>query len=119
VQNHAMRTRRQAAPLASVSVASGVFWGTFGVAFTDFITRRGLDYTSAGNQLAALSIVSILMMLFVAQRLEPLPRRWPVGGGALATTAGIVLLVVAPDSLLLAAFVVVGVGQGLAVVVRV
>lgn len=104
-------TRRWVAPLASVSAASGVFWGTFGVAFTDFITVRGLTYAGAGNQLAALSIVSILMMLFVTQRLETLPRRWSVGGGAAVTTVGIALLAVVPDRALLVAFVVVGVGQ--------
>jgi MFS family permease len=106
-------TRRWQAPLASVSAASGVFWGSFGVAFTDFITKRELSYAAAGNLLAALSIMSILIMLFVAHRLETLERRWAVGGGAAVTTVGIALLVLAPDAALLLAFLVVGVGQGL------
>lgn len=113
MEHPAVSTRRWTAPLTSVSVASGVFWGTFGVAFTDLITHRQLTYAGAGNLLAALSIVSILMMVFVAQRLEPVARRWSVGGGALITSLGILLLVVTPDGLLLLAFLVVGVGQGL------
>jgi hypothetical protein len=113
MDNPAVVTRRWVAPLASVSVSSGVFWGTFGVSFTDFITRRDLTYAGAGNLLAALSIVSILIMVFVAQRLEPVARRWTVSGAAASMTVGITLLVVLPDAFLLAAFVLVGVGQGL------
>ncbi len=113
MESPTLASRRWTAPLASVSVASGVFWGTFGVSFTDFIAGRGLSYASAGNQLAALSIVSILMMLFVASRLEPMARRWSVGGAAATTTLGIVLLVVTPDAALIVAFAVAGAGQGL------
>lgn len=91
----------------------GAFWGVFGVAFAEFVVGRGLTYSSVGTQLAVLSAVSVTMMLFVAQRLESLPRRWSVGGAIVVNGLGVALLVVAPTWALVAAFVITGIGTGL------
>jgi MFS family permease len=113
VAEPATSTRRWATPLIVVYTVFGTFWGVFGVAFADFVIARDLTFTRVGNQLAVLSLVAVVMMLFVAQRLEPLPRRWSVGAAVAISGVGVVLLVVLPTWALLAAFVVTGVGTGL------
>jgi MFS family permease len=99
--------------LACVYVSFGLFWGVFGVAFADFIEARDLSYGAAGNLFAGLSVVSILMMVTVAQRLEDLPRgrvvAWAIGSNGV----GVALLVLLPDPLLVLAFLVAGAGTGL------
>lgn len=105
--------RRSVLSLAGVYAAFGTFWGVFGVAFTDFMAARDLTYGSAGTLFAGLSIVSILVMVTVPQRLERFARGRIVALAISTNALGVLLLAVLPDAVLVVAFLVAGLGTGL------
>jgi MFS family permease len=107
------RARRSVLALAGVYASFGLFWGVFGVAFADFIEARDLSYGAAGNLFAGLSIVSIIVMVTAAQRIERQARGRAVAFAIGLNGVGVALLVILPDPLLLLAFVVAGAGTGL------
>jgi MFS family permease len=100
-------------PLMGVYTVFGLFWGVFGVLFADLVRARELTFSSMGNHLAVLSAVAVVMMLFVAQHLEPVKRRRSVGGSIIVSGIGVALLATIPDRVFMVAFVVTGVGTGL------
>lgn len=99
--------------LVAVYGAFGVFWGSWGVVFADYVAARDLGFGTAGNLLAGHSLVAVVVMVVVAQRLEPLARARVVAASTGLHAIGVILMVAAPSSWLFVAFGVAGAGTGL------
>lgn len=104
---------RAAAPLMVGYWSFGQYWGTWVVVFADFLRAHRLSEGQAGVELGALSIVSIVTMTLVAPRLQSLPLAATIPLALVTMGLGVVLVAYLPTGALLAAFTVLGVGNGL------
>lgn len=109
-----MRRRRAGMnTLLLAYLAFGSFWGTWVVVFADFLRHHDLTPGRVSIGWTLLSIVAILVMTFLAPRLEPLPRHATVGWSLAAHGLGSALMVLMPSAWLPLAFVTLGFGTGL------
>lgn len=104
---------RGIAPLFAAYFSFGLYWGVWVVVFADFLKARGMTAGEAGVQLGLLAVVSILTMTLVSPRLQRLPLATTIPLGVVVMGAGALLMAYAPDPWVPAAFVVLGVGNGL------
>ena len=91
----------------------GGFWGAFVVVFADFLDAHDLSFSRVSLGFTAMSVVSILLMTFVAPRLEPLSRNVTVSGALIVHASGCAALALLPTELLVIPFAVMGAGTGL------
>lgn len=91
----------------------GAFWGVWVVVFTEFLAYHGLGPGQAGLRLVAVSVSAVLVMTFVAPRMEGLPRGQAVRLGLGVHALGIAAVGLAPTGWLYPAFALLGVGTGL------
>lgn len=110
-----IRSRRRAgmSPLLLAYLAFGSFWGTWVVIFADFLRHHGLTPGRVSIWWTLLSLVAILVMTFLAPRLEPLPRHGTVGWALAAHGLGSALMVLTSTAWLPLAFIALGFGTGL------
>ncbi len=99
--------------LVSGYASYGAFWGAFVVVFADFLAAHGLSFSRVSLGFTAMSVVSILLMTFLAPRLEPLPRNATVAGALIVHASGSASIALLPTELLVVPFVVMGAGTGL------
>jgi hypothetical protein len=104
---------RRVAPLLSGYWAFGQYWGVWVILVAKLDAAHGLSYGDVGFLLTSLSIVAIVVMAFVAPRMSRLPLRVTVPCSLVALGVGAFAMAVLPTSLLWAAFVLVGAGNGL------
>ncbi|HEX6261534.1 MAG TPA: MFS transporter [Actinomycetota bacterium] len=100
-------------PLLLAYLAFGSFWGTWVVVFADFLRHHGLTPGRVSIWWTLLSLVAILVMTFLAPRMEPLPRHGTVGWAMVAHAIGSALMVLTSTGWLPIAFVALGFGTGL------
>jgi MFS family permease len=105
--------RRVAVVLSAGYGSFGYFWGTWVVTFPEFLATHRLTPGGASPALVALSVTSIAVMLLLAPRLEPLPRRISVALALAVNGAGAILIAAAPTSMLIYVFALTGIGTGL------
>lgn len=105
--------RRGLVALVAGYASFGAFWGTWAVVFTDFLSEHGLSPGDVSVPFTLLSAIAILVMTFVAPRLEPVPRGLTLALALSVHAAGAGLLAVLPAAWLMAGFAVIGVGTGL------
>lgn len=99
--------------LAGVYGTFGVFWGTWGVVFADYVSARDLGFGTAGNLLASHSLVAVVAMVLIAPRLESVARERVVTASIGLHAIGAILMVTMPSPWLFVAFGVAGAGTGL------
>src|SRR2546430_8745810 len=105
--------RRGMGVLVAAYAGYAAFWGTWVVAFPEWVRAYRMTLGAAGLAFAATAGVAIVVMTFVTPRLERLPRRRSVALSLLLHAAGDALLVSAPRSVILVAFCLLGAGAGL------
>jgi len=105
--------RRRIPALLSGYWAFGQYWGLWVILVVRIQEVHGLSYGSMGLLLAALSLVAIVVMAFVAPRLSRFPLGALCAGGLITLGTGAVAMALLPTSALWIAFVIVGAGNGL------
>jgi predicted MFS family arabinose efflux permease len=105
--------RRRIPALLSGYWAFGQYWGLWVILVVRIQEVHGLSYGSMGLLLAALSLVAIVIMAFVAPRLARFPLGALCAGGLITLGTGAVAMALLPTSALWIAFVIVGAGNGL------
>jgi hypothetical protein len=91
----------------------GAFWGVWVVVFAEFLEHHDLSPGQAGLRLVATSVAAVLVMTFVAPRLEGLRRADTVRLGLAVHALGILAVGLVPTGWLFPAFALLGVGTGL------
>ncbi len=100
-------------PILAGYATFGAYWGTWAVVQLDFLRDHAMSTGTLGLLFSGLSIVSIGTMVVFAPRLQPRPLRATIALGLLAMAGGGALIGHGAGGLLLAGFVVLGVGNGL------
>jgi hypothetical protein len=106
-------SRRGIGPLLATYWTFGGFWGVWAVVFADFLRQHRLSPGELSLQFAGLSVTAILVMTFLAPRLETLPRRASIGLGLGVHAVGAALVAVLPTAALVVGFTVVGLATGI------
>jgi MFS family permease len=107
------RTQRAIAPLATVYVTFGMFWGCIAIVWGTFLAAEELSAGRAGLYLTLTSATGIFTMTLVAPRLEHLPRHVTIPAALASHASGAFLLAWLPPELLPLAFFAIGCGTGL------
>ncbi len=110
-------SRRGLVPLMAAYAAFGAFWGTWVVVFADFLEKHDLSPGQVSLPMTLLSVVAILVMTFVAPRLEPFARGTNLAAALLIHALGSILMGLLASGWVVLAFVAIGVGTGLVDVV--
>jgi predicted MFS family arabinose efflux permease len=105
--------RRRIPALLTGYWAFGQYWGLWVILVVRIQEVHGLSYGSMGLLLAALSVVAIVVMAFVAPRLARYPLGALCAAGLITLGTGAIGMALLPTSFLWLAFVVVGAGNGL------
>jgi len=100
-------------PLAATYISFGWFWGSWSVIFLDFLHSRLFSYGRVSVYLTSLTIASMVTMVLITPRITHLlpSASLPLALGFYG--AGIALMPWVPDTWLLFAFAVTGIGTGL------
>jgi hypothetical protein len=106
-------SRRGIGPLLATYWTFGGFWGVWAVIFADFLRQHGLSPGELSLQFVGLSATAILVMTFVAPRLETMRRGASIGLGLGVHALGAALVAVLPTFTLVVGFTVVGLGTGI------
>jgi fucose permease len=107
------KLRRSVLPLLGAYLTFGDYWGAWAIVFADYLRVHRLTEGEAGIQMSILAVVSILTMIFVSPRLQALPLASAIGVALASMAFGAELVAFGNGSVLLAGFVVLGVGNGL------
>lgn len=107
------REKRTISVLVAAYLAYGAFWGAWVVVFANFLRDRDFTAGSVSLLFAALSIVAIAVMSFVAPRLEALPRHVSLALALVVHGLGNAGVALLPNRVLWIAFLVMGAGTGL------
>ena len=91
----------------------GAFWGSYVVVFADFLRDHDLSFSQVSLGFTAMSVISILLMTFLAPRLEPMARNISVAVALTVHAIGCAAIALLPTELLVIAFVLMGAGTGL------
>jgi MFS transporter len=105
--------RRRIPALLTGYWAFGQYWGLWVILVVRIQEVHDLSFGSMGLLLAALSMVAIVVMAFVAPRLARFPLGALCAAGLITLGTGAVGMALLPTSFLWLAFVVVGAGNGL------
>jgi MFS family permease len=105
--------RRRAAPLLAGYWAFGQYWGVWVILVFEYQRDHAISESRIGVLYTALSVAAVVVMLVVAPRMAGLRlgSSVPISLGSLGLAA--VAVAVFPDSLVLVAFLLIGVGNGL------
>jgi Major Facilitator Superfamily len=107
------RLRREIAPLLVGYWSFGQYWGVWVILVLEFLAHYGLSESRIGLDYTVLSITSVAVMIFLTPRLQPLALATTVPLALLALGVGALMQATGADSLLIPAFIVVGLGNGL------
>jgi MFS family permease len=99
--------------LVAVYIAFGAFWGVWVVVFADFLRDRSFTAGKVSLLFAAMSVVAISVMTFVAPRMEALPRNVALTTALMVHAAGNLCLVLFANEWLWISFALMGAGTGL------
>jgi predicted MFS family arabinose efflux permease len=105
--------RRQIVPLLAGYWAFGQFWGVWVILVFQFQRDNGISNAGMGARYTLLSSVAVLAMLLLAPRLQRLPLATSVPLSLASLAIGALAMAVLPAGALLAAFAIVGIGNGL------
>jgi MFS family permease len=105
--------RRQVVPLLAGYWAFGQFWGVWVILVFRFQRENGISNSGMGARYTLLSGVAVLAMLLVAPRLQRFPLATSVPLSLTTLALGSLAIALLPAGLLLVAFAVVGIGNGL------
>jgi MFS family permease len=105
--------RSEIAPLLAGYWAFGQYWGVWVILVLEFLADHGISEGRIGVDYTILSVVSVLAMVFLTPRLQSLPAATTVPLSLLTLALGAVLQMFRPGWLLIVAFAVVGLGNGL------
>jgi MFS family permease len=104
---------REVAPLLAGYWAFGQYWGIWVIIVFEFLRDHGISEGRIGIDYTILSVVSVLAMVFLTPRLQLLPAATTVPLSLITLAVGALLQMFRPGWLLIAGFVVVGLGNGL------
>jgi hypothetical protein len=105
--------RREIAPLLAGYWAFGQYWGTWAILVFEFLIHHRISESGIGVDYTILAITSVLVMVFLAPRLQPYALATTVSSSLLMLGAGAALQALLSGDLVIAAFVVIGIGNGL------
>ncbi len=91
----------------------GQYWGVWVILVFEFQRHHGIDDARIGIYYTLLSLTAVGVMLLVAPRLQPFPLSTSVPLSLGLLSLGAIALAYLPTSWILAAFVLVGIGNGL------
>jgi MFS family permease len=93
--------------------AFGQFWGVWVILVTYFQTDHNLSDSSMGLFYTVLSVTAVLVMAFLAPRLQRLRLSTSVPASLASLAVGATVIALQPTSALVAGFMLVGLGNGL------
>jgi MFS family permease len=105
--------RREIAPLLAGYWAFGQYWGVWVIIVLEFLADHRISEGRIGIDYTILSVTSVLAMVFLTPRLQSLAAATTVPLSMLALGLGALLQMLRPGWLVIVAFVVVGLGNGL------
>jgi len=105
--------RREIAPLLAGYWAFGQYWGVWVIIVLEFLADHRISESRIGIDYTILSVVSVLAMVLLTPRLQALPAATTVPLSLVILGVGALLQSLRPSAFLIAAFVVVGLGNGL------
>ncbi len=100
-------------PLLAGYWSFGQYWGVWVILVYEFQQAHGIGDASLGGLYMLLSVVAVMVMLFLAPRLQPLPLRSSMTISLLTLAVASVAIGYLPTSLVFIGFMLVGVGNGL------
>jgi MFS family permease len=104
---------RQIPPLLLGYWAFGQYWGVWVILVYDFNRFHGLTFGQSGLLLTVLSAAAVLVMAFLAPRLQGLALDASVPVSLISLAVGATLMAVLPSGAIWLAFVAAGLGNGL------
>jgi MFS family permease len=105
--------RREVAPLLAGYWAFGQYWGMWAILVAEFLVHQRISESRIGVDYTVLAVTSVVVMLLVAPRLQPLALAATVPVSLLVLAFGAALQSLLRGDAVLVAFMVVGIGNAL------